>query len=425
MLKAIILIGGPLKGTRFRPLSLDIPKPLFPVAGLPMIQHHVEACVRVPNLKEILILGYYPPSELQQFITDMIQEYKVNIRYLQEFTALGTAGGMYHFRDQICSGNPDAFFVLNGDVCADLPLQELFSFHQSKNALVSVLATEATRQQSLLYGCMVRDELTSEVKHYVEKPSTFVSTLISCGVYVFSTEVFQIMSSVFNNKQSDYYSDNNHSTKEASCMQLEQEVLMPLAGTGKFFAMPTTTWWSQLKSAGSAIYANRHYLHLYQDKNPQRLAESRAKDASNDSRCNIIGDVHVHPTASVHPSATLGPNVSVGAGAEIGPGVRIKESIILSGASIADHSLVLHSIVGRATQVGKWSRVEGTPCDPNPNKPFAKMDNPPLFNMDGRLNPSITIIGCSVTVPSEVILLNSIVLPYKELTRSFKNEIIL
>ena len=108
-------------------------------------------------------------------------------------------------------------------------------------------------------------------------------------------------------------------------------------------------------------------------------------------------------------------------------------------------------LTGRASQVGKWTRVEGTPCDPNPNKPFAKMDNPPLFNLDGRLNPSITILGttcfspsvmclckyiflntlfpyhagCSVTVPSEVILLNSIVLPYKELTRSFKNEIIL
>jgi len=59
---------------------LDLPKPLFPVAGLPMIQHHVEACVRVPNIKEILILGYYPACELQQFINDMAQEYKVNIR---------------------------------------------------------------------------------------------------------------------------------------------------------------------------------------------------------------------------------------------------------------------------------------------------------------------------------------------------------
>jgi NDP-sugar pyrophosphorylase family protein len=69
-----------VSGTRFRPLSLDIPKPLFPVAGLPMIQHHVEACVNVPNLKEILILGYYPASELAQFVSDMVQEYKVNIR---------------------------------------------------------------------------------------------------------------------------------------------------------------------------------------------------------------------------------------------------------------------------------------------------------------------------------------------------------
>lgn len=55
------------------------------------------------------------------------------LRYLQEFTALGTAGGMYHFRDQIRAGNPTAFFVLNGDVCADFPLQQLHDFHMSKN----------------------------------------------------------------------------------------------------------------------------------------------------------------------------------------------------------------------------------------------------------------------------------------------------
>lgn len=59
-------------------------------------------------------------------------------RYLQEFTMLGTAGGMYHFRDQIRAGNPSAFFVLNGDVCADFPLQELYDFHMSKNGHAEV-----------------------------------------------------------------------------------------------------------------------------------------------------------------------------------------------------------------------------------------------------------------------------------------------
>lgn len=54
------------------------------------------------------------------------------VRYLQEFTALGTAGGMYHFRDQIRCGNPEAFFVMNGDVCADFPLTHLLEFHKSR-----------------------------------------------------------------------------------------------------------------------------------------------------------------------------------------------------------------------------------------------------------------------------------------------------
>ncbi|GFG37546.1 hypothetical protein Cfor_09592 [Coptotermes formosanus] len=397
MLKAVILIGGPLKGTRFRPLSLDIPKPLFPVAGLPMIQHHIEACVRVPNLKEILILGYYPSSELSQFVADMVQEYKVNIRYLQEFTALGTAGGLYHFRDQIRSGNPEAFFVLNGDVCADFPLVEMVHFHQGKKAsLVTIMATEATRQQSLHYGCIVQDRDTSEVTHYVEKPSTFVSTLINCGVYICSTEIFQTFAAAFNKHQQEYYNDasGNGNGKEAAIIYLETDVLMPLAGTGSLFALQTKNWWSQLKTAGSAIYANRHYLELYRSWHVDRLAQGEFKtEKGKEKKCTIIGDVYIHPSATVDPTAMLGPNVSIGAGAVIGAGVRIRESIVLSGATILDHSLVLYSIVGHGSHVGQWTRVEGTPCDPNPNKPFAKMENPPLFNCDGRLNPSITILG--------------------------------
>ena len=100
--------------------------------------------------------------------------------------------------------------------------------------------------------------------------------------------------------------------------------------------------------------------------------------------------------------------------------------ILSAGNSqIGEHSLVLYSVVGWNSSVGSWSRVEGTPEDPNPNKPFAKMENNPLFNINGQLNPSITILGSNVVVPSEVILLNSIVLPHKELGGSCKNQIIL
>ncbi|CAG9857755.1 unnamed protein product [Phyllotreta striolata] len=421
MLKAVILIGGPQKGTRFRPLSLDIPKPLFPIAGLPLVQHLIEACVANEGLSEILLIGFYPSAQIQPFANEMQQIYNVTIKYLQEFTALGTAGGLYHFRDQIRFGNPEGFFLMNGDVCSDFPLKELYEFHKQKKALVTIMGTEATRHQSLNYGCIVTNRETNEMTHYVEKPSSYVSTLINCGVYVCSPDIFHTIGAVNNELQERYRNGYMNGTREAGYIQLEQEILAPLAGTGQIFVLPVVNWWSQIKSAGSAIYANRHYLQLYKTKFPERLARSKGQGET----CTIYPDVHVDPTAVIHPSAVLGPNVSVGPGATVGAGTRLKESIVLRDASIDDRSLVMHSIIGRGSHVGRWTRVEGTPSDPDPNKPFTKMENPPLFNKDGRLNPSITIVGCSVSVPSETILLNSIVLPNKELSRSIKNEIIL
>ncbi|XP_054708269.1 mannose-1-phosphate guanyltransferase alpha-A-like [Uloborus diversus] len=425
MYKAVILIGGPQKGTRFRPLSFDIPKPLFPVAGVPTIQHLIEACCKIPKLREILLIGFYQADDsINQFLTSMVKEFNISIRYLQEYTALGTAGGIYHFRDQIQSGDPEAFFLINGDVCGDFPLTQMAEFHkENKSALVTVLGTEATRQQSQQYGCIVENKDTHEVMHYVEKPSTFVSNIINCGIYLCSLDVFTYLASVFKQKQQEYYHGdeqlNDISGSGKDCIRLEQDILMPLAGAEKLFVFSSSRWWSQMKTAGSAIYANRHYLELYHSTHPKWLAQNEA------GKPTIVGDVFIHSSAIVHPTATLGPNVSIGMNAQIGEGVRIRESIVLGNATIQDHALVLHSIIGWNSTVGTWARVEGTPCDPNPNKLFAKMENVPLFNNSGRLNPSITVLGCNVQVPPEVIVLNSIVLPHKDLSQSYKNEIIL
>ncbi|XP_046376616.1 mannose-1-phosphate guanylyltransferase regulatory subunit alpha-A-like isoform X2 [Haliotis cracherodii] len=421
MLKAIILIGGPMKGTRFRPLSLELPKPLFPVAGFPMVYHHIEMCSKVPNMKEIILIGFYQPNDaLSKFIISCQQEFKIQIRYLQEYTALGTAGGIYHFRDQILTGNPESFFVMNADVCGDFPLTEMAEFHRStpSGAYGTILATEATRQQSLEYGCIVDDKSTHEVLHYVEKPGTFVSTTINCGVYLFSPSVFENLEISFKkNLEENYNFDFNTPSKEV--IRLEQDIFAPLAGTGKLFIFPTTRFWSQIKSAGAAIYANRHYLAIYHSTHPERLT------TNGEGKIKVIGDVFIHPTAMVHPTAVLGPNVTIGRNVTVGEGVRVRESIILEGATLQNHCCILQSIVGWHSTVGVWSRVEGTPNDPNPNKPFAKLQIPSMFTVDGKLNPSITVIGSNVQVPSEVIVLNSIVLPHKDLQGCYKNQIIL
>ncbi|KAK7073527.1 hypothetical protein SK128_026083, partial [Halocaridina rubra] len=215
--------------------------------------------------------------------------------YLQEYQALGTAGGIYHFRDQISSGNPDHFFVLNGDVCGDFPLKEMLDFHTtlSSPSLITIMGTEATRQQSTMYGCIVEDKDTHQILHYVEKPSTFVSTLVNCGVYICSPAIFKRVGEIFNSRQ-DFYSDDSEGTES---IQLEQDILMPIAGTGQAFVYSTDRWWSQIKTAGSAIYANRHYLQLYHKLKKDRLA------ISGPDKPTIAGDVYIHPSAYVDSSA--------------------------------------------------------------------------------------------------------------------------
>ncbi|KAK2176053.1 hypothetical protein NP493_690g02031 [Ridgeia piscesae] len=388
-----------------------------------MIHHHIEAASQVPGMKEILLIGSYQHNDqLSRFFAAVQQEFKILIRYLQEYTALGTAGGMYHFRDQILSGSPEAFFVMNCDVCGEFPLKEMLEFHQQKGtgAHFTMLGTEATRQQSLNYGCIVETKHTSEVTHYVEKPETFVSTTISCGIYLFSPEIFQFIGHAFQKKQEEISFDVDSNLHTKDTIHLEQDIFVEqLAGSGLLYVYHTSKFWSQIKSAGAAIYANRHYLKIYNRTHPERLSQNA------EGKATIIGDVYIHPSATIHPSAVLGPNVTIGKNVVIGPGVRVRESLVLEDALIQDHCCILHSIVGWNSTVGQWTRIEGTPNDPNPNKPFAKVDIPDLFNADGRLNPSITVLGSNVQIPAEVIVLNSIVLPHKELGRSYKNQIIL
>ncbi|KAG7282933.1 hypothetical protein CRUP_018433, partial [Coryphaenoides rupestris] len=228
----------------------------------------------------------------------------------------------------------------------------------------------ANRKQSLNYGCIVENQETNE------KPSTFVSDIINCGIYLFTPGIFQHIAGVFQKNQQDILlEESSNGWHRAAAIRLEQDIFTALAGQGKLYVYKTLGFWSQIKSAGYCLYSsNGQYRSL----------------------C-CAGSQRVHRHRGDHWCRCEGPG---------------------------DHCCVLNCIVGWDSSIGKWARVEGTPSDPNPNDPYAKIDSETLFR-DSKLTPSITILGCNVTIPSEVIILNSIVLPHKDLNRSFKNQIIL
>ncbi|KAI6232632.1 NTP-transferase domain-containing protein [Aphelenchoides fujianensis] len=414
-LKAVILVGGAQKGTRFRPLSLHVPKPLFPVAGLPLIEHHISQLCELKNVAEIFILGFYRADEFTEFIARTRVVYGVSISYLEESGANGTAGGILQFKNEILRPvgapreKPAAVFVLNCDVCGDLPVAEMVGeLERNPTAEALILTTEAPREESVFYGSVVVDP-KGLVLHYVDKPSTFVSTTISCGVYLIRPSVWErpwerpVNATIGNGDQS-------------ACW-FETDIFPSMAGNKTLHALSMSDrWWSQVKNPGAALYANRHYLELYRKHAPERLCSDRAQ---------IVGDVFIDPTAIVHKTAKIGPNVSIGEHVVIGAGVRVRESIVLPHCTLEDHCCVLNSVIGWRSVIGAWARVEGTPVSPNPNLPFAKLDNKPLFRADGRLNPSLTILGPEVNVKREIVVLNSIVMPYKELATSQMNQIIM
>ena len=142
-LKSVVLVGGPSRGTRFRPLSLTVPKPMFPVAGRAMVYHHVSALATLPEMKEILLIGFFEPQVFQSFLDEVAKEFpRVTIRYLREYQALGTGGGLYHFRDQILRGEPEAIFVIHSDVCSALPLQNILDFHRTQKGSCTLMGTK-------------------------------------------------------------------------------------------------------------------------------------------------------------------------------------------------------------------------------------------------------------------------------------------
>ncbi|KAI7879481.1 nucleotide-diphospho-sugar transferase [Lichtheimia hyalospora FSU 10163] len=409
-LKAVILVGGPSRATRFRPLSLNVPKPLFPVAGAPIISHHLAALTKVDGLKEVLIVGFFEDNVFSRFVDDAANQFpSLNIRYLREYQELGTAGGLYHFRDEILRGNPEQFFVINVDIACSFPLNEMIDAHMKHRGVCTMLGTKVPRDQATKYGCLIAKPGTNEVMHYVEKPETFISDTISCGVYLFDTSVFNEMKKAIDRKKDSMEENDYLWTPSDDRLRLEQDLLRPLSQQHKLYVSITEKFWRQIKTAGSSIPANAAYLEQMAKDCPEKLAQQKPDGPE------IIGAVYIHPSAHVDPTAKIGPNVSIGPRVTIGKGVRIKDSIILDNVQIGTASCILHSVIGWNSKIGAWARVEGNPAG----------DHNIDMMKNGVKSQSITILGKEVSVMDETIVRNCIVLPHKELKSSYHSEILM
>ena len=179
-MKAIILAGG--KGTRLAPYTKILPKPLMPIADMPILEVLLRQ-LKNAGVKDIVITVGHLAALLRTYFMDG-REFGLNISYSHEDRPLGTAGPL-----SLVPGLDDTFFVMNGDVLTTLRFQELLQFHKSQNAIATIAAHQRTVKIDL--GVLQHADGDYRVTNYIEKPS--YDYLVSMGIYVFEPEVLDFI----------------------------------------------------------------------------------------------------------------------------------------------------------------------------------------------------------------------------------------
>ncbi|KAG1677906.1 hypothetical protein FOA52_001324 [Chlamydomonas sp. UWO 241] len=321
-MKAVILVGG--FGTRLRPLTLSVPKPLVDFANKPMIVWQIEA-LKAAGVTEVVLAINYRPEVMQTFIDEWQSKLGVKIVCSQESEPMGTAGPLALARELLDDGSGQPFFVLNSDVICEYPLKDMLDFHKARKAEATILVTKV--EDPTKYGVVVMDEY-GQVQRFVEKPKEFVGDKINAGIYVCSPSILKRI--------------------ELRPTSIEREVFPHVAADNKLYSYTLSGYWMDIGQPKDYLKG----LHLHLDS-----MAIHKNDKLTHGPC-YTGNVLIDETAKIGDGCLIGPDVSIGAGCVIEDGVRLSNCVIMKGVHVKRHTKIDKCIVGWHSKIGAWSRLE-------------------------------------------------------------------
>ncbi len=297
-MRAVVLVGG--FGTRLRPLTNSVPKPMLPVGHVPIIERLIDNLARGGVTDVTLALGFRPEPFLEAFPDGRCAG--ANLAYAVEPEPLDT-GGAIRFA-ALFSGIDSTFVVANGDVLTDLDIATLIEFHRRSDAEATLHLTPVADPSA--FG-VVEGDSAGRVRRFIEKPppGTSPSNLINAGTYVFEPSVL------------DRIPDGRK-------VSLEREIFPLLASDQRLWAMPTDDYWIDTGQPDLYLKANLDIITKV------RAEHSWARGVAEGA---VIG-------AGVAISDTV-----VSAGARIGDGADVADSVLLAGACVGPGAHVRHSVV--------------------------------------------------------------------------------
>ncbi|TYQ15533.1 UNVERIFIED_CONTAM: mannose-1-phosphate guanylyltransferase/phosphomannomutase [Acetivibrio alkalicellulosi] len=181
-MKSVIMAGG--EGTRLRPLTCNIPKPMVPMVNKPVVEHIIEL-LKSHKLTDIAVTLQYLPNAIKDYFGDG-RELGVNLKYYVEDKPMGTAGSVKNAEDFL----DDTFIVISGDALTDIDLSKAIDFHFSKGAIATLVLKKV--DIPLEYGVVVTDD-DGRITRFLEKPSwgEVFSDTVNTGIYILSPDVLK------------------------------------------------------------------------------------------------------------------------------------------------------------------------------------------------------------------------------------------
>ena len=183
-MKAVIMSGG--FGTRLRPLTCNIPKPMVPMMNKPMMQHIVDL-LKKHGITEIVSTLFYQPDIITGYFGDGAK-FGIKMQYRKAEADYGTAGSVRNAADFL----DERFIIISGDVLTDFDLTKAIQFHEEKKAKATLVLTRATNP--LAFGVVITDS-SGKITRFLEKPSwgEVFSDTINPGIYIIDPEVLKLI----------------------------------------------------------------------------------------------------------------------------------------------------------------------------------------------------------------------------------------
>ena len=335
--RAMVLAAG--LGTRLRPVTWSIPKPMVPVMNRPVMEH-ILRLLAGHGFERVVANLHWFPDVIEDWFGDGSRA-GVELQYSHEPALLGTAGGVRNAAGLL----GDEFLVISGDALTDIDLTRMREFHRSHDG-IATLATRRVEDTSG-FGVVITDE-SGRIQGFQEKPSPdeALSDLANCGIYIFDSAIF------------DFFPGPGESglagpEDPESFADWAYDVFPALLESGEpFYSHEVEAYWNDIGTIPEMLKGNFDGLRglISLDPGvPQRSEGLWIPESFDAAGIEIEGPVLIGEGAEVGEGSSLTGPLVVGSDCRVGSGARLREAVLTDGASIEDGGYLVGGVAGVAS----------------------------------------------------------------------------